>query len=101
MESLAILAVLGVPALIALMSIWRGFVAVKLWAWFVVPQFGLAPLPIAIAIGLSLLVSLPTPTRVHSSEEDSKQEARNLITALLSPALALLMGWIVFSIHTA
>ena len=37
-------------------ALW-GFTTSRLWLWFVVPQFDLAPLSIPVAIGLSLVLS--------------------------------------------
>jgi hypothetical protein len=75
-------------------TLWRGFVASKLWLWFVVPQFGLAPLPIAIAIGLSTLVALFTPSR-PSDPDKSEQLGKQVAHVFMLPALVLLVGWVV------
>lgn len=82
---------------VAVLSIWRGFVATKLWLWFVVPHFGLAPMPIHIAIGLSLLVGLYSASRNNDKDEESY---RSLAYSLLFPAMSLLFGWIVLSLNT-
>jgi hypothetical protein len=41
---------------LALLAMWQGFVLCKLWAWFVVDAFGVSPITITTAIGLSLIV---------------------------------------------
>ena len=51
---------MGGLCVIVISTILRGFVLVQLWAWFVVPQFGLAPLPFANALGLGLIVTYLT-----------------------------------------
>lgn len=38
----------------------NGFVLSKLWFWFMVPAFGLPPLHIAYALGMSLIIALLT-----------------------------------------
>ena len=45
MAGLSIL--LGIP-----LEIFRGFVLTILWGWFVVPQFGVKPLPVIYAVGI-------------------------------------------------
>jgi hypothetical protein len=59
-----LLLILVIPFLILYCSILGGFTIVKLWAWFVVPTFHLAPLSFFAALGLSALVSyfMPIPS---------------------------------------
>ena len=45
----------------AIVAMWMfGFAVSKLWGWFVVPQFGLAAMNIATALGLAFLYELVT-----------------------------------------
>lgn len=82
----------GVLGMAVLLGALRGFVAAKLWLWFVVPTFGVAPLPIAAAFGLALLVGYLT----HQTPPTIKKEYRESSTALLllSPLVTLLVGWV-------
>ena len=78
--------------------IWRGYVLSKLWLWFIVSTFGAAPLGIAQSIGLALVVSFLT--HQADSYEDKEKSANAKIAqavaiTFLSPAMALLIGWIV------
>ena len=78
--------------------IWRGYTLSKLWLWFIVSTFGAAPLGIAQSIGLALVVSFLT--HQPDSYEDEKKSAneklaRAVVITVLSPAMALLIGWIV------
>lgn len=78
-------------------SIWSGFVLTKLWMWFIVPVFALAPLTIVPAIGLALVVSFLT---FHLPYEKSKPDYSGLLAHQLSvgfirPLFALFFGYIV------
>jgi putative flippase GtrA len=78
--------------------IWRGYALSKLWLWFIVSAFGAAPLGIAQAIGLSLIVSFLThQTDSYEDKEKSLNEkmTRAVLLAFMTPAMALLIGWIV------
>ncbi len=54
-----LLAVMGSGALILgiifLSGLVQGFVLSQLWSWYVVPHFHMAPLPIVVAWGISLI----------------------------------------------
>jgi hypothetical protein len=77
-------------------AMWSGFVAVKIWAWFIVPQFGLRPLTIPIAIGLALFVSFWFKKWNTDSEPTTWESAGKYISnAAVYPAAFLLYGWIV------
>lgn len=96
-----ILAAFGLICLIPLLvvggTIWCGYVGSKLWIWFVVPQFGLAPLSINTAIGLSVLIGLYSSQRAEPKDKERTGYAALgycVARIALIPALALLMGWI-------
>jgi putative flippase GtrA len=78
--------------------IWRGYALSKLWLWFIVSTFGAAPLGIAQSIGLSLIVSFLTH-QMDSYQDKEKAANERMVEcflyAFLSPAMALLIGWIV------
>lgn len=83
-----------------LSAIWRGYVLTKLWIWFIVSTFGASPLRIAEAIGVALVVSFLC-YQYNSYEDKDASASERLIkgisVALLSPAVVLLVGWIVKS----
>lgn len=85
---------------IVLSTILRGYALSKLWLWFIASTFGAAPLGIAQSIGLALVVSFMTH-QFNSSEDNKKSTdekmVRNVAITLLSPAMALIIGWIVKS----
>ena len=82
-----------VSALVGAVCVLEGWVATKLWAWFVIPQFHLAPLPITIAIGLSLLVSVYRYS--PSIPEEKGRDWKPFAMIMAKPILLLGMGWIV------
>lgn len=91
--TLAILAIFGIPVLLAASAVWRGFTLSILWGWFIVPLFGLPALSIPFAIGLSLVVGFLSQ-QAHQAHSD-KDWGQVCLIAALYPALALLIGWIV------
>ncbi len=81
-----------VSALVGAACVLEGWVATKLWAWFVIPQFHLAPLPLAIAIGLSFLISV---YRYSPAAPEKESDWKPLGMIIAKPMLLLGMGWIV------
>lgn len=74
-----------------------GFVSMKLWAWFVVPVFGLPQLTIVQAWGIALLASLWTHQNFTNTNKDERSTGEKIaytIAVLLSPWMILLFGWI-------
>ncbi len=84
-------------ALMILYVAWTGaFVSVHLWAWFVVPTFGLAPLKMPTAFGLALLVGLWSHHHHtgHKDERSWKEKAAEVIGQFISPWFVLLCGYV-------
>lgn len=74
----------------------RAFVFMKLWAWFVVVQFDLAALTLETAIGIGLIVSFLTLRSTPYVKEEAKAIfTRALAHSFVSPAVVLLIGWVV------
>ncbi len=74
-----------------------GFVGMKLWAWFVVPIFGLPTLSIVQAWGIALLIGLWTHqlhATTNKDEREPSQKYATAIMAILSPWIILFFGWI-------
>jgi len=80
-------------------SIWSGYALSVLWAWFIVPAFGLPMLSIPAAIGVSMIVSYITHQTIPSDKEESSFEkiTKGILEATMKPAFALGFGWIVKS----
>ena len=79
-------------------SMLKGYVFSILWAWFVVPTFGLPPLAIAPAIGVALLVSFLTYQSDATKTPEGGALDRFTETASLAfvvPVLVLGVGWVV------
>ena len=95
----SILLLIWWPVLIALSSIYAGFVLTKLWGWFVVPTFSLPLLSLPAAIGLFLIVGLLAKDHGSISPDESnslgKIMLKGTIKAALIPSLSLLIGYIV------
>ena len=80
--------------------VWSAYVLTILWGWFIVPQFGLEPLTIRFAIGLSLIITYLTYKYDHYEDDRSAQERfySQLGLAIIKPLFALFFGWIIVSI---
>lgn len=91
-----LLAILGLiilfPLLIIYSAIVHGWVLSKLWLWFLVPIFGLQPLNITQAIGISIIVGFLT----HQVDiKKGKDDKVKLFLVLINPFIILLFGYIV------
>ena len=75
----------------------RGFVLVKMWAWFVIPQFHAEPLRIPIALGLSTLATLATASIDTAKDPDYAKAPMWLkcIVCILIYTMILGIGWII------
>lgn len=99
MEAVAIflLSVAFVAIVITAGTIFKGYALSVLWGWFLVP-LGLPALSIPFAIGVCLVASLASHQYMKFAKDDREwYEDLGLVLgyAFLSPALALLVGWIV------
>lgn len=75
----------------------------SLWAWFIVP-FGLPPIGMAWAMGLSTLASLLRGIRQEPKTEGAealKRLGMAYLNAALLPLICLLVGWIAHSFMVA
>ena len=85
-------AAIGVIPLVLAASILRGYVFSILWGWFIVPTFGVHPISTPLAIGILITIGEITRQYVPSKDKDVWMP---ICTMILSPLLALLLGWIV------
>lgn len=91
-ELLVALAV-SFPAMAIYYPIW-GYVFAKLWAWFAVPQFGVASMSPATAIGLALLISAVRRTPEKPKDKTSLEYVIGQSAEIVSKAtLLLLIGY--------
>lgn len=97
--TLAVFGCLGIVAMMPLIYVFDGYVLSVLWKWFAVPVFHLPALAIPYAIGISIIMSLLTHQEVPAEKKDdsgSITKCFNILgKALVRPAMALFIGWIV------
>lgn len=86
MEALIVL--LGAFGFIAMFMLLRGLLLSLLWGWFVVP-FGVPPIGIAWAIGLSVLMAMLTKEPPGDSSKTANEKLGRTIMFLL---LSLFVG---------
>ena len=91
-----------VLATIAFGALWSGFVLATLWAWFIVPTFGLTALTSIQSIGIVIIARFMTyqiDVKELISEEDNDTQVKKGIALLaftfLYPLLVLTLGWVV------
>lgn len=73
---------------------WKAFVLVKVWAWFMVPA-GAPRLGFVTAMAVALIVSILTPlTRVPDDKPvDTKWAVSVVSYGFMAPLAALAFGW--------
>lgn len=90
---------LAVLALAPLDTVWRAFVAMKLWGWFAVPAVHVEPISLGLAFGLMLVVEIFTMK--HKAPKPTPDVAFSALVAhwvslaVLSPLIALALGYLV------
>jgi hypothetical protein len=78
-------------------ALFNGWVLTKLWAWFVVAHFDAKPLPVGVAMGVSLIVGMLTHQRQPKRDRGDDEESSDIVIGALvemfgTPAIALLVG---------
>jgi hypothetical protein len=82
--------------LIPLFMIYSGFVLSLLWQWFAVGIFGMQPISIPEAIGVSLLIGYLAHQMTPGDEREAKDKLIESVAFLISkPTIFLLVGWVV------
>ncbi len=97
---LTLLGLIVLVPLAGLYGIWAGgFVGMKLWAWFVVPIFGVKALTLYQAAGLATIVGFFTHQHhLGPKPEDNRTTALKVaefIGILCYPFMVLFVGWII------
>lgn len=69
-------------AVMVITALVNGFTLATLWAWFIIPTFGLPALGIASAIGLAMVVSFLT-YQYSSKKEESDGFVEDMLKALM------------------
>jgi len=78
---------------VAILMIMKGFVLFKLWIWFIVPIFGLAPLNIPQILGLTTIASYMTMHDLPRKEERSTWNQLGI--CIFHAGIVLLAGWVI------
>ena len=81
----------------------RGVVIAFAWTWFVSPLFGIRPINLSEAVGLSIFVSILWPQPPSQKSEKSKEFAKKhpvldacmeiIAKIFLAPAILLAFAW--------
>lgn len=75
----------------------NAYVGSTLWAWFIVPTFGLSALTLPQAWGISLIVCLWTKQMFTCKSKDERTTAEKIgevIGVMLWPWVLLFFGWV-------
>ncbi len=75
-------------------TLWHAYALTRLWAWFMVPGFGLAPITMLQAVGIGLFVGLVTYRTRKGPPSTAEEVARLIADQLLAPAFYLGFGWV-------
>lgn len=90
----ALFAFIGLLAYLILLPIWRGLILKKLWAWFIVPYFGLSELNVAFAIGFMLVFQQLRGYAYEPNDYSDKQKIYIIIASFAYPLVGLVLGYI-------
>jgi cytochrome bd-type quinol oxidase subunit 1 len=85
-------------AVVVVQGLIDAFVLVRLWRWFIAPTFGLRPLSMPIAYGISLVAGVlqsHNMTRIKDEYKKSTWYGEIFTATVFLPLLALLCGWVV------
>jgi hypothetical protein len=76
------------------LAAWKGWVLVRIWAWFVVP-LGVPALTVWHAAGLSLLVGWLADSSAYfaNTSEDKRSRAEKFVTSVTLSVLTPLLTW--------
>jgi hypothetical protein len=95
--TLALLAFLGGAfGIVAVATIWRGYVLSVIWGWLVVPMFALPPITVLGAIIISMMVGFLTYQHSTSPRDPEKTGWGHMLGISFGyPAAVLFIAWIV------
>jgi len=95
----AIMVILGFVSLffvlLVVSTLLNGWVFSILWAWFIIPVFGLPALTIGQAIGLSMVVTFLTYQYVDNQKSDKETNYAVIVLPLAKPFMYLAIGYVV------
>lgn len=81
----------------ALGAIYEGFILKTMWAWFIVPTFGLPALSIPVAIGICLIMAFLTHQIPPKSEpgREMQDSLTRMFNGFLLSTVIFFVGWVV------
>lgn len=93
-----LLALLYLPFMVLIGAAVGGFTVKTLWAWFIVPIFGLHPLTIVQALGVALVLSVLTKNfdlkdRKDDEADPFKDAIKGTVKVLFLNGFFLAYGW--------
>lgn len=91
--AIAMCALMGFLITLPVAMVVRGWVAVKLWGWILLPIYGVQVPTIAQVIGLSVLVSFAIPSR--SNRDGKAQVVETFFQSMILSLLYLGIGYVV------
>lgn len=90
-----ILVMLGFFVLLVIAPILNGWALTKLWAWFIVPTFGVPQLHLAAAIGLAMTVAYLTHQNIKGAQRTKEENYWLIASVVTRPLLVVLFALIV------
>lgn len=77
-------------------NLWEGWVIARIWAWFVVPNFGLPQIWVTAAAGISMIIGLGAHQYIPSGNDDEgmKDAIMGMVGSFLRPLFALFGAWL-------
>ena len=93
---MAFLLIIGIILVLALSTMWSGFILSILWGWFIVPIFGLPTLSVTAAIGVALTFGYFI-RGLATAHVDKEKTGELIISAFTTSLIFLFIGWIVKS----
>ncbi len=81
-----------VVAFIAGLYLLNGVVLKVLWGWFLIPTLNFPPISLAQAIGIGIIAGFLTNQYIPRKKDE---KIKAMIIEVISPPIALLVGWIV------
>lgn len=80
-------------AIVAIATIWGGYVLSIIWGWFMVPTFGLPLLSVTAAMGVALVIGYLT--HAYKEPDSETHPWKRMFYVFMRPLVVLVFGWIV------
>lgn len=80
-----------IPAWVVPSVLLRAWVITMMWGWYVTPAFGLPPLRLAFAFGLSVFAGM---FRASYAGKDDRKISGIIAGSFVNPLMTLFIGWV-------